>query len=69
MHVVHCRCRLLLSWEDYRLSYLQQGQVVWVREEALAAVTATSFVELPAPSSRAAAGAGAEHNSLRSVAP
>ncbi|CAI5483835.1 unnamed protein product [Closterium sp. Yama58-4] len=39
--------RLLVVGEDDSLSLLQQGEVVWEREEALASVVAVSIAELP----------------------
>ncbi|GJP60457.1 hypothetical protein CLOP_g17675 [Closterium sp. NIES-67] len=39
--------RLLVVGEDDSLSLLQQGEVVWEREEALASVVAVSVAELP----------------------
>ncbi|CAI5532528.1 unnamed protein product [Closterium sp. Naga37s-1] len=39
--------RLLVVGEDDSLSLLQQGEVVWEREEALASVVAVTIAELP----------------------
>jgi hypothetical protein len=42
-------------WDDESVSLLQQGTSVWTRHEALGAVTASMFVELPATPRAAAA--------------
>ncbi|MEW5302534.1 MAG: hypothetical protein WDW36_005311 [Sanguina aurantia] len=40
--------RLLVGWDDGQLSLVQQGVSVWTRDEALSALMATMFVDLPA---------------------
>jgi hypothetical protein len=40
-------CRLLVLWSDDQLTYVEDGEVVWSREEALASVSSNLISELP----------------------
>eukprot|EP00897_Mesotaenium_endlicherianum_P002317 jgi/Mesen1/2112/ME000151S01365 len=50
--------RALVVAQDDSLSLLQQGEVVWVREEALASIVDAYFVDLPVESDGAGGSAG-----------
>ena len=43
-------CRMLLGGEEGTLALLEGGGVAWKRDEAIGAIKATLFVDLPAPS-------------------
>mmetsp|Transcript_70430 Transcript_70430/g.223153 ORF Transcript_70430/g.223153 Transcript_70430/m.223153 type:complete len:981 (-) Transcript_70430:53-2995(-) len=47
--------RALVVAEDHSMTLVQQGSVVWTREEGLAAVVDTHIVDLPTPSEATAA--------------
>jgi len=38
---------MLVIWSDHTLSYWRSDQIVWSREEALASVQSTMFIDLP----------------------
>ena len=50
--------RLLLVSSDESLCLMQQGEVVWLREEALASITKTVVVDFPVSSEKVEAGGG-----------
>jgi hypothetical protein len=51
--------RLLLLWSDDSLTFVEDGEVVWGREEALASVSSSLLVELPTGKAAAPKGAAA----------
>jgi hypothetical protein len=55
-------CRLLVLWSDDQLTYVEDGEVAWSREEALATGSSSLISELPTAKA-AAGGADAEDSS------
>lgn len=47
-------CQLVLLWSDDQLSFVSNQTVTWTREEALAAGTSSTIIDLPAAISAAA---------------
>lgn len=41
-------CRILVALEDKRLILIEDGKITWARQESLASLTSSIFVELPA---------------------
>lgn len=58
-------CRVLITLADATSALLQQGQLVWLRTEALADILRTHFVELPSRAGGAIGGAAPVHVSLK----
>lgn len=57
--------RLLLSWQDAWLAMVQQGQLVWSRDEALGSVRQVMFSDLPTQQAEEAAAAGSVGDKTR----
>jgi hypothetical protein len=53
---------VLVVWSDHTLSLSRGGQIAWSREEALASVTSTLFIDLPAAKGSAGGDGDADTN-------